>query len=259
MGGWADLLAALAPALHARGRGRDCRARSAGERRSQACSSTRRSTRSRRRPRRSLTMVQLHGDEGPSYCDEVRRRTGCRVIKAARIRSGADIQALGQFHTDFHLLDSYRPGVPGGTGETFSWELARAHRGWRIRVPMILSGGLTPDNVAEAIEAVHPFAVDVASGVELIGSRPPARIPTSSRDSPRRSGRPPAASLDERRRAPFRPLRRPVRAGDADAGAGGARGGLGRGPRRTRSSAPSSTGCCGTTSGGPRRCTSPHG
>jgi phosphoribosylanthranilate isomerase len=111
----------------------------------------------------SLTIVQLHGDEGPSFCDEVRRRTGCQIIKAVRVRSGADIQALGAFHTDYHLLDSFRPGIPGGTGETFVWELARSHRG---HVPVILSGGLTPDNVTDAIAAVHPFAVDVASGVE---------------------------------------------------------------------------------------------
>ena len=112
----------------------------------------------------SLTIVQLHGDEGPSFCDEVRRRTGCRVIKAARVRSGADIQALSAIHTDFHLLDSHRSGSPGGTGETFAWELARAHRG---PVPVILSGGLTSHNVGDAIAAVRPFAVDVASGVEL--------------------------------------------------------------------------------------------
>ncbi len=112
----------------------------------------------------SLTIVQLHGDEGPSFCNEVRRRTGCKVIKAVRVRSGADIQALNAFHTDFHLLDSYRAGVPGGTGETFAWELVRGHRG---PIPVILGGGLTPDNVADAIESVHPFAVDVASGIEL--------------------------------------------------------------------------------------------
>ncbi len=110
-----------------------------------------------------LTMVQLHGDEGPSFCAEVGRRTGCRVIKAARVRSRADIQALAAFHTDFHLLDSYVRGVPGGTGETFAWELARAHAG---EVPLILSGGLRPENVADAIAAVGPYAVDVASGVE---------------------------------------------------------------------------------------------
>ena len=110
-----------------------------------------------------LTMLQLHGDEGPAYCAEAARRTGCKVIKAARVRSGADIQALAPFHTDFHLLDSYVAGIPGGTGETFAWELARAHgRG----VPVILSGGLTPENVGDAIAAVRPYAVDVASGTE---------------------------------------------------------------------------------------------
>jgi len=110
-----------------------------------------------------LTMLQLHGDEGPAYCSEAARRTGCKVMKAVRVRSGADVQALAPFHTDYHLLDSFTAGVPGGTGETFAWEIARGHRG---RVPIVLSGGLTPDNVGEAIAAVHPFAVDVASGVE---------------------------------------------------------------------------------------------
>jgi phosphoribosylanthranilate isomerase len=110
-----------------------------------------------------LTLLQFHGDEGPVFCGEAARRTGCRVIKTARVRSGADIQALSAFHTDFHLLDSYRKGVPGGTGETFAWELARSHPG---NVPMILSGGLNPGNVSDAIGAVRPYAVDVASGVE---------------------------------------------------------------------------------------------
>jgi phosphoribosylanthranilate isomerase len=120
-----------------------------------------------------LTMLQLHGDEGPVFCAEAARRTGCRVIKAARVRSGADIQALGPFHTDFHLLDSYTRGVPGGTGETFAWDLARAHRGG---VPMILSGGLNAENVADAIAAVRPYAVDVASGTED-SDHPPHKDP----------------------------------------------------------------------------------
>jgi phosphoribosylanthranilate isomerase len=115
-----------------------------------------------------LTMIQLHGDEGPSFCAEAGRRTGCKVIKAVRVRSRADIQALVPFGTDYHLLDSHVSGRRGGSGETFDWELARAHRG---AVPMILSGGLTPANVAQAISVVKPFAVDVASGVESAPGR----------------------------------------------------------------------------------------
>jgi phosphoribosylanthranilate isomerase len=108
-------------------------------------------------------MVQLHGDEGPAYCGEVARRTGAKVVKAAAVRSQADVQALETFHTDFHMLDAHRPGMRGGTGETFDWELVRARRS---SIPLILSGGLTPDNVAEAIGAIRPFAVDTASGTE---------------------------------------------------------------------------------------------
>lgn len=121
-----------------------------------------------------LTLVQLHGDEGPAFCAEIARRTGCRVIKAVRVKSGADIQAVASFHTDFHLLDSHVPGRPGGTGETFAWELARAHRG---PAEMILSGGLNADNVAAAIATTRPFAVDVASGVERRpGEKDPERL-----------------------------------------------------------------------------------
>ena len=90
------------------------------------------------------------------------------MIKAVRVRSRADIQALAAFHTDFHLLDAYAQGRPGGTGATFAWEIARAHRG---PVPLILSGGLTPENVADAIAVVAPYAVDVASGVEAAPGR----------------------------------------------------------------------------------------
>jgi phosphoribosylanthranilate isomerase len=110
-----------------------------------------------------LTMLQLHGAEGPAFCAEAARRTGCKLIKAARVRSGTDIQALAPFRTDYHLLDGYVEGMPGGTGETFAWEIARVHPS---SPPVLLSGGLRPDNVAEAIAAVRPFAVDVASGVE---------------------------------------------------------------------------------------------
>ena len=76
----------------------------------------------------ALTMVQLHGDEGPAFCREAARRTGCKVIKALRVRSGADIRAAEAYRTDFHLLDAHRPGTPGGTGESFDWELLAGRR-----------------------------------------------------------------------------------------------------------------------------------
>jgi phosphoribosylanthranilate isomerase len=111
----------------------------------------------------SLTMIQLHGEEGPAFCQEAARRTGCKVIKAMRVRSAADVHAAEAYRTAFHLLDAYRPGTPGGTGESFDWELLA---GRRSQVPLILAGGLTPDNVARAVSVARPFAVDVASGVE---------------------------------------------------------------------------------------------
>lgn len=118
--------------------------------------------------RASLSLVQLHGDEGPSYCREVERRTGARVIKAVRVNGAAEVQALQPFHTDFHLLDAYSVTAPGGTGEIFDWSLARLHP---RQPPVILSGGLTPDNVGQAIAQVHPYAVDTASGTEAAPGR----------------------------------------------------------------------------------------
>jgi phosphoribosylanthranilate isomerase len=111
----------------------------------------------------SLTMLQLHGDEGAAFCREAARRTGCKVIKAVRVRSAADVAGAEAFRTDYHLFDAHQPGKPGGTGERFDWELLA---GRRSEIPAILSGGLRPENVAEAISASQPFAVDVASGVE---------------------------------------------------------------------------------------------
>jgi phosphoribosylanthranilate isomerase len=110
-----------------------------------------------------LSHVQLHGDEGPAYCAEVGRRTGCKVIKAVRITDASSFQDLERFHTELHLLDTSARGLRGGTGETWDWALARTRP---RKVPAILSGGLTADNVADGIAAVDPYAVDVASGVE---------------------------------------------------------------------------------------------
>jgi phosphoribosylanthranilate isomerase len=121
-----------------------------------------------------LTHVQLHGDEGPSFCAEAGRRSGCKVIKAVRVAGPGDLQDLERFHTDFHLLDAAARGLRGGSGATWDWALAaRRHAG----VPVILSGGLTAENVAEGIAAVAPYAVDVASGVEAApGVKDPEKL-----------------------------------------------------------------------------------
>ena len=107
--------------------------------------------------------LQLHGDEGPAFCAEIARRTGCKVIKAARVASAGDVRDLERFHTDFHMLDAAVPGLRGGSGRTWEWDLLQARRS---KTPLILSGGLNPDNLAEAIAAVDPWAVDSASGTE---------------------------------------------------------------------------------------------
>ncbi|CAB4930560.1 unannotated protein [freshwater metagenome] len=121
-----------------------------------------------------LTMIQLHGDEGPAYCDEVRRRTGAKIIKAVRVHSGADLRLLAPYHVDFHLLDAHHPTLRGGTGETWDWELVAQRRS---KVPLILSGGLHPENVEAAIATVYPYAVDVASGTEAEpGRKDPQRL-----------------------------------------------------------------------------------
>ncbi len=110
----------------------------------------------------SLSMLQLHGDEGPAYCDEAARRTGCKVMKAVQIQDKSSLTGLRAFHVDFHLLDAHHPDLRGGTGATFDWDLI----GTRHRVPAVLSGGLTPGNVGDGIAATRPFAVDTASGTE---------------------------------------------------------------------------------------------
>jgi len=106
-----------------------------------------------------VTCVQLHGGETPEFCDHV----GALVIKAFRIKGFDDLEAIGKYRTGAYLLDTFKAGVPGGTGQTFDWEIAlEAKKLGRI----ILSGGLNPGNVLDAVRHVNPYAVDVSSGVE---------------------------------------------------------------------------------------------
>lgn len=123
-----------------------------------------------------LTVVQLHGSEGPAFCDEVARRTGARVMKAARVKDAASVRALRAFRrVDFHMLDAYTADKLGGTGQAFDWSLAEGHAG----PPLVLSGGLTPENVEAGIRALHPFAVDTASGTD---ARPGIKDESKVRD-----------------------------------------------------------------------------
>ncbi|PKN16181.1 MAG: phosphoribosylanthranilate isomerase [Deltaproteobacteria bacterium HGW-Deltaproteobacteria-23] len=116
-----------------------------------------------------LDVVQLHGDETPEDCHEVNRR----VIKAFRMQNNISIDPLGRYQVSGFLLDAWSPDAYGGTGRTFNWELAGAARQYG---PVILAGGLSLDNVAEAIKAVQPYAVDVSSGVETAPGKKDAEL-----------------------------------------------------------------------------------
>lgn len=107
-----------------------------------------------------LDAVQLHGHEPPRVVESI---LGIRRIKAIRIRDRSDIKLCRRYRVEAYLLDAYVPEQYGGTGETFNWSLAREAREFG---PVILAGGLTPDNVEEAITKAQPYAVDVASGIE---------------------------------------------------------------------------------------------
>jgi len=109
-----------------------------------------------------LNMVQFHGKESAAYC----ARFGGRAIKAIRVRDGAQLTLCSQYSkvVGAILLDSYVSGLPGGTGRSFDWSLAR-EAGQYGRI--ILAGGLNPENVLDAISAVHPYAVDASSGLEV--------------------------------------------------------------------------------------------
>ncbi|WP_405118490.1 phosphoribosylanthranilate isomerase [Pseudomonas leptonychotis] len=108
----------------------------------------------------SLDLLQFHGDESPESCEGYHRP----YIKALRVKPGDDIAAQVALYKNASgvLLDTYVPGIPGGTGEAFDWELVPEG----LSKPIILAGGLTAENVAQAVARVRPYAVDVSGGVE---------------------------------------------------------------------------------------------
>ena len=111
-----------------------------------------------------VDLLQFHGNESPAYC----RQFGVPYLKAARVRPGLDLLQYAHVYHDAKalLLDAWVEGAHGGTGATFDWALIPKN----LSLPVVLSGGLTPENVTMAVQTVRPWAVDVSSGVEIPGS-----------------------------------------------------------------------------------------
>lgn len=107
-----------------------------------------------------LTLLQFHGDESEDFCLDFARP----YLKALRMKPGVDVAAQAAFYQNAAglLLDAYHPAMPGGTGEVFDWQLIPPY----LPRPLILAGGLRPDNIVQAVETVRPWAVDVSGGVE---------------------------------------------------------------------------------------------
>lgn len=120
-----------------------------------------------------VTAVQLHG---PGFPKADGTLAGFQMIRAVAVRDGWKVEDLTLFGASAYLLDAFDPDLPGGTGKTFDWGLARDAKKY---APIILAGGLTPENVSQAIREVQPYAVDVASGVESSpGEKEPAKMRT---------------------------------------------------------------------------------
>jgi phosphoribosylanthranilate isomerase len=118
-----------------------------------------------------LNLLQFHGDEPPEFCTQF----GLMSMKAFRVRDAGSLEGLAKYRTDAWLLDAYASDLFGGTGEKFNWNLAIEAQ--KLGKPVFLAGGLTPENVAEAIQQVRPFGVDVSSGVEsALGKKDHAKV-----------------------------------------------------------------------------------
>lgn len=114
---------------------------------------------------KEIDILQFHGDETPDYCSAFNKR----IIKAIRVKNKDSIKQMASYNVNFFLLDAFKKDIYGGTGENFEWKLAKDAKAYNV--PIILSGGLNPENVKEAIELVEPYAVDVSSGVEISPGR----------------------------------------------------------------------------------------
>ncbi len=109
-----------------------------------------------------LDCLQLHGNESINYCKQLKKYY--KIVKVVKIGGKNNLGGLSGYDVDAFLLDTYKPGKAGGTGKKFDWSMAS--RVSKLGKPVILSGGLKPGNVADAIRKVRPYAVDVSSGIE---------------------------------------------------------------------------------------------
>jgi phosphoribosylanthranilate isomerase len=132
----------------------------------------------------ALHFVQLHGDEPPAFLKQL--KINCGIIRARRLDDTGmsairddlrDCREIAGMTPSAILIDAAAPGIYGGSGQTADWRLVARYRDWIGEMPLILAGGLTPDNVAAAIALVRPHAVDVASGVEASpGKKDPVKL-----------------------------------------------------------------------------------
>lgn len=114
----------------------------------------------------SLDILQFHGDESPEYC--LQFKGSYKIIKAFKIKDKQSLKNINDYDADFYMLDTYSKWSKGGTGKSFDWNLIERFEFLR---PVILSGGLTPENVIEAIRSISPYGVDASSGLEASGGK----------------------------------------------------------------------------------------
>lgn len=121
----------------------------------------------------SVDIIQLHGNETPNFCRQLRQRFHNPIIKAIRVKDETSLKALEAYDCDYFLLDTFYPQGFGGGGKAFDYSLLN---NVSIPKPFFLAGGLDLDNIQEVMDAVKPFGIDVSSGVETQGKKDPAKM-----------------------------------------------------------------------------------
>ena len=122
-----------------------------------------------------LDYIQLHGHEPPEYAEALRSAADVRIIKAFRWRDDFSVEAANDYPADYILLDTFKKGMAGGTGETFRWREA-AHETRKLKKPLLLAGGISEENAEEAARTLSPFALDVSGSLEENGEKSPEKI-----------------------------------------------------------------------------------